>query len=66
MARRLGRKKEFSVGLDRNNAVAALQSLEISEDDVVVFLVADTGEKILSKFHSDEWMKESACWASRR
>jgi cystathionine beta-synthase len=32
---------------------------ELSENDIVVFIVSDTGERYLSKFHSDEWMKEN-------
>ena len=29
-----------------------------NENDVIVFIVCDTGERYLSKFLSDEWMKE--------
>jgi cystathionine beta-synthase len=31
---------------------------ELDENAVIVFVVCDTGEHYLSKFHSDEWMKE--------
>ena len=31
---------------------------ELDENALVVFIVCDTGEHYLSKFHSDEWMKE--------
>lgn len=31
---------------------------DLSEDDVVVFIVSDTGERYLSKFHSEEWLRE--------
>jgi cystathionine beta-synthase len=60
MARRLGREEGiFCGGSTGTNAVAALQvARDLAEDAVVVFLVADTGERYLSKFHSDEWMKE--------
>jgi cystathionine beta-synthase len=60
MARRLGREEGiFCGGSTGTNAVAALQvARDLGADDVVVFLVADTGERYLSKFHSDEWMKE--------
>lgn len=60
MARRLGREEGiFCGGSTGTNAVAALQvARDLSKDDVVVFLVADTGERYLSKFLSDEWMKE--------
>jgi cystathionine beta-synthase len=60
MARRLGREEGiFCGGSTGTNAVAALQvARDLSKEDVVVFLVADTGERYLSKFLSDEWMKE--------
>jgi cystathionine beta-synthase len=60
MARRLGREEGiFSGGSTGTNAVAALQvARDLPSDSVVVFVVADTGERYLSKFHSDEWMKE--------
>jgi len=60
MARRLGRDEGiFCGGSTGTNVVAALQvARDLGKDDVVVFLVADTGERYLSKFHSDEWMKE--------
>lgn len=31
---------------------------DLSEDDVVVFIVCDTGERYLTKFHSEEWLRE--------
>lgn len=60
MARRLGREEGiFCGGSTGTNAVAALQvARDLGKDQIVVFLVADTGERYLSKFHSDEWMKE--------
>jgi cystathionine beta-synthase len=60
MARRLGREEGiFCGGSTGTNVVAVLQvARDLGKDDVVVFLVADTGERYLSKFHSDEWMKE--------
>src|SRR5689334_24809810 len=60
MARRLGREEGiFCGGSTGTNAVAALQvARDLGKDDVVVFIVCDTGERYLSKFHSDEWMKE--------
>ena len=59
-ARRLGREEGiFCGGSTGTNAVAAIQvARELSKDDVVVFIVCDTGERYLTKFHSDEWMKE--------
>lgn len=60
MARRLGREEGiFCGGSTGTNACAALQvARDLGKDDVVVFIVCDTGERYLSKFHSDEWMKE--------
>ncbi|MFL6212656.1 MAG: pyridoxal-phosphate dependent enzyme [Blastocatellia bacterium] len=60
MARRLGREEGiFCGGSTGTNAVAALQvARDLGKDGVVVFIVADTGERYLTKFHSDEWMKE--------
>lgn len=60
MARRLGREEGiFCGGSTGTNLVAALQvARDLGKDDVVVFIVCDTGERYLSKFLSDEWMKE--------
>ncbi len=30
----------------------------LDENDVIVFVVCDTGERYLTKFHSDEWLRE--------
>jgi cystathionine beta-synthase len=59
-ARRLGREEGiFCGGSTGTNAVAAIQiARELGKDAVVVFIVCDTGERYLSKFHSDEWLKE--------
>lgn len=60
MARRLSREEGiFCGGSTGTIACAALQVARVlSADDVVVFIVCDTGERYLSKFHSDEWLKE--------
>jgi cystathionine beta-synthase len=60
MARRMAREEGiFSGGSTGTNVVAALQvARDLGKDDVVVFIVCDTGERYLTKFHSDEWMKE--------
>src|SRR5262249_35544932 len=60
MARRLGREEGiFCGGSTGTNAGAALQvARDLGPDDVVVFIVCDTGERYLTKFQSDEWMKE--------
>jgi cystathionine beta-synthase len=31
---------------------------ELDENAIIVFVVCDTGERYLSKFHSDEWLRE--------
>ncbi|HEX8183715.1 MAG TPA: cysteine synthase [Blastocatellia bacterium] len=60
MARKMAREEGiFCGGSTGTNLCAALQVARgLGKDDVVVFIVADTGERYLSKFHSDEWMKE--------
>src|ERR1043166_5817857 len=49
----------FCGGSTGTNCAAALRvAREAEADAVIVFVVCDTGEHYLSKFHSDEWMKE--------
>jgi cystathionine beta-synthase len=59
-ARQLGRTEGiFCGGSTGTNLAAALRiAHDLDETAVVVFIVCDTGEHYLSKFHSDEWMKE--------
>lgn len=59
-ARQLGRVEGiFCGGSTGTNFAAALQvAKELDENGLVVFIVCDTGEHYLTKFHSDEWMKE--------
>jgi cystathionine beta-synthase len=59
-ARRLAREEGiFCGGSTGTLAYAALRVAErLTENDVIVFIVCDTGERYLSKFLSDEWMKE--------
>jgi cystathionine beta-synthase len=59
-ARQLGRVEGiFCGGSTGTNFAAALQVAKgRDEDAVIVFIVCDTGEHYLTKFHSDEWMKE--------
>lgn len=59
-ARQLSRHEGiFCGGSTGTNCAAALRvAHELDQDAVVVFIVCDTGEHYLSKFHSDEWMKE--------
>jgi cystathionine beta-synthase len=39
-------------------AAALKVAKDLDENSLVVFIVCDTGEHYLTKFHSDEWMKE--------
>jgi len=59
-ARQLSRREGiFCGGSTGTNFAATLKvAKDLDESAVVVFIVADTGEHYLSKFHSDEWMKE--------
>lgn len=59
-ARQLGRVEGiFCGGSTGTNCAAALRiAREADPDAIIVFIVCDTGEHYLTKFHSDEWMKE--------
>jgi cystathionine beta-synthase len=59
-ARQLSRVEGiFCGGSTGTNCAAALRvAKELDGSAIVVFVVCDTGEHYLSKFHSDEWMKE--------
>ncbi|CAN5702262.1 pyridoxal-phosphate dependent enzyme [soil metagenome] len=60
LARALSRREGiFCGGSTGTNFAAALKvAKDLDENSLVVFIVCDTGEHYLSKFHSDEWMKE--------
>jgi cystathionine beta-synthase len=60
-ARRLTRDEGIFCGGSTGTAVYGTLKLaeELDESAVIVFVVADTGERYLSKFHSDEWLKEN-------
>jgi cystathionine beta-synthase len=60
LSRQLGRVEGiFCGGSTGTNLGAALRvARNLDEDGLVVFIVCDTGERYLSKHHSDEWMKE--------
>lgn len=60
LARQLGRREGiFCGGSTGTNFAAALKvAQDLDETAVIVFIVCDTGEHYLTKFHSDEWMKE--------
>lgn len=59
-ARQLSRREGiFCGGSTGTNFAAALKvGKDLDENGLVVFIVCDTGEHYLTKFHSDEWMKE--------
>ena len=60
LARQLGRREGIFCGGSTGTIFAATLKVakDLDESAVVVFIVCDTGEHYLSKFHSDEWMKE--------
>lgn len=59
-ARQLSRREGiFCGGSTGTNFAAAIKvAKDLDENAVIVFIVCDTGEHYLSKFVSDEWMKE--------
>lgn len=60
LARELSRKEGIFCGGSTGTIFAAALKVakELDETGVVVFIVCDTGEHYLTKFVSDEWMKE--------
>src|SRR5687767_10404305 len=60
LARQLGRREGIFCGGSTGTIFAAALKIakDLDESDLVVFIVCDTGEHYLTKFHSDEWMKE--------
>ncbi len=67
-ARQLSRVEGiFCGGSTGTNCAAALRiARDLDESAVIVFIVCDTGEHYLSKFHSDEWMKEKRLLAPQK
>ncbi len=61
LARRLAREEGILAGGSAGTALfAALQvARRAKEGEVVVVLIPDTGERYLSKVHSDEWMRDN-------
>jgi len=61
LARRLTREEGIFVGGSSGTALAAaLKTAEqLSETDVMVVLLADSGERYLSKMYNDDWMREN-------
>ncbi len=60
MARKLAREEGIFTGgsTGMNFVVAAQKAREMKEGDVMVVIVCDTGERYLTKHHSDEWLQE--------
>ncbi|PYS89262.1 MAG: cystathionine beta-synthase [Acidobacteria bacterium] len=67
-ARELSRREGiFCGGSTGTNFAAAIKvAKDLDDTAVVVFIVCDTGEHYLSKFHSDEWMKEKLLLEPKR
>jgi cystathionine beta-synthase len=61
MARRLAREEAVFVG--GSSGMAVWVALEVAktarEGDLVVVLLPDTGERYLTKVHSDDWMRDN-------
>ncbi len=60
MARRLTREEGLMVGGSAGTAVAGMMKIaeRFTENDVVVVLLPDSGERYLSKIYNDDWMQE--------
>ena len=60
MARRLAREEGIFAGGSSGSAVAGALRLakEIDKEALIVVILPDTGERYLSKFYNDDWMKE--------
>ena len=60
MARQLSRVEGIFCGGSTGTIFAAALRVAktLDENGLIVFIVCDTGEHYLTKFHSDEWMKE--------
>jgi cystathionine beta-synthase len=60
MARRLTREEGLMTGGSSGTAVAGMLKIadRFDDDDVVVVLLPDSGERYLSKIFDDDWMRE--------
>lgn len=61
MSKRLAREEGLFVGGSTGTIVHVATQLasKMSPSEVVVCILCDTGERYLSKFHSEDWMKEN-------
>lgn len=60
LSRQLGKQEGIFCGGSTGTIFAGALKVakDLTKDDLVVFIVCDTGEHYLTKHHSDEWMKE--------
>jgi len=68
MARRLAREEGIFCGgsSGMNVVVAAQRAQTMKEGDVMVVVICDTGERYLTKHHSDEWLQEKGFFESEK
>ncbi|HEX9006595.1 MAG TPA: cystathionine beta-synthase [Bacteroidota bacterium] len=61
MARRLTREEGLFTGGSSGTAVAGLLKIadRFTDDDIVVVLLPDSGERYISKIYNDDWMREN-------
>jgi cystathionine beta-synthase len=59
-ARILSREEGIFCGGSTGTILSATLQLakDLEKNDIIVFIVCDTGERYLSKFHSDEWLRD--------
>ncbi len=64
LARQLARVEGIFVGGSAGTILGAALSVarQLKEAKVMVVVLCDSGDRYLSKFHSDEWMKENRFW----
>jgi cystathionine beta-synthase len=60
MTRRLAREEGMLVGSSSGSAVVAALEVarDLDADGIVVVLIPDTGERYLSKVHSEKWLSD--------
>lgn len=61
MARRLTKEEGIFCGGSTGTIVKVTLDIakDLTEDDVIVFIVCDTGERYLSKVHNETWLKDN-------
>jgi cystathionine beta-synthase len=68
MARRVTREEGMMIGGSSGTAIAGLMKIadRFREDDVIVVLLPDSGERYLSKIYNDNWMRENGFLTAER